>query len=55
MRNNNLKNKNDINNKSNKIVSKNQKKINLKSIYNLYKTNFIDNSELIIIEKKINF
>ena len=55
MRNNNLKNKNDINNKSNKIVSKNPKKINLKSIYSLYKTNFIDNCELIIIEKQNNF
>ena len=56
MRNNNQKNKNDINNKmNNTTISKNTKKLNLKTIYSLYKTNFIDNCELIIIEKQNNF
>ena len=55
MRNNNQRNKSELNNKSNKTISKSSKKINFKSIYNLYKTNFIDNCELIILEKQNNF
>ena len=55
MRNNNQRNKSELNNKSNKTISKPSKKINFKSIYNLYKTNFIDNCELIILEKQNNF
>ena len=55
MRNNNQRNKNDSNSKSNKTTLKSSKKINFKSIYNLYKINFIDNCELIILEKQNNF
>ena len=54
MRNNN-RIKNNAINKVNNSTIKNTKKINLKTIYNLYKNHFIDNCELILLEKQNNF
>ena len=50
-----IKNKSDITNNSNKKESKENKKINFKTIYELYKTHYIDNCELILLEKQNNF
>ena len=55
MKNSNIKTKTDINYKSKKTSSKDSKKINLQTIYDMYKTNFIDNCELILLEKQNNF
>ena len=55
MRNNNRRNKIDVNIKTSNTTARNLKKINLKTIYNLYKINFIDNCELILLEKQNNF
>ena len=54
MRNNN-KTKNITINKTSRTTIRNTKKINFKLIYNLYKTHFIDNCELILLEKQNNF
>ena len=54
MRNNNRIKNNTINKVNNSTI-KNAKKINLKTIYNLYKNHFIDNCELILLEKQNNF
>ena len=55
MKNGNPKIKVDINNKNKKSTLKDSKKINLKNIYDLYKFNFIDNCELILLEKQNDF
>ena len=52
---NNIRTKNNANNKINNSTIKSAKKINLKTIYNLYKSHFIDNCELILLEKQNNF
>ena len=54
MRNNHSKSKSDLNDFVNKKKSKDIKKINFNNIYDLYKSNFIDNCELILIEKQNN-
>ena len=55
MRNNNRRKNIDVNIRASNTTARNIKKINLKTIYNLYKTNFIENCELILLEKQNNF
>ena len=57
MRNNNYhsKRKTAPNKASSKTMPKEQKKLNYKTIYDLYKTNFKDNCELILLEKESIF
>ena len=57
MRNNNYhsKRKTAPNKASSKTMTKDQKKLNYKIIYDLYKTNFMDNCELILLEKESTF
>ena len=55
MRNNNRRKNIDVNIRASNTTTRNIKKINLKTIYNLYKTNFIENCELILLEKQNNF